>query len=816
MARRGSVIMISAHAPGEHNPTPFQGQPMINPGRSPVAAFVIDKAGCVTSWNEECERLFGYRADEILTQPYQLLLAQKVRAKPTQVASESLMHRVARRLRHSQGHEIPASLFLLPQTHYESEPGSRIALILPTRTSERKSQVSQFINSLAGPFYVVDEQGRFLLWNHTFADIVGKTARQLAQSPVTACFEAKDRDTVEHALREALRLGHTMVEVNLLAGDGAVVPYIFSCSRITLNRRHCVCGMGVEIAQRKNYEDMLRLRERAMQASFSGVMITRCTEEGNLIEYVNPAFERITGYTEQEVTGRDPSFMRLADADQAQTEKIRTAIQAREGTHVTMRNVKKNGEVFWNDLKIDPVVNTEGKVTHYVGLITDVTEFKQSEKHLAYMASHDPLTGLANRNLMREHLELAIMQAHRYRTLVALVFIDLDKFKAINDTFGHDTGDEVLKTIAQRLRSNVRESDIVARLGGDEFVLVLANQPSVESIADLIDRLHHNVCAAMPQLSEHLMPTISAGISIYPHDGNTVEVLMRNADAAMYHAKSLGRNNYQFYSPELHAAANSRLQQEAQLRQAIELGQLFLLFQPKLDCRSGTITGAEALVRWQHPERGVLTPESFLSLAEETGLILAIGDWVLGEACKAIPQFRAMGLPDFSISINLSARQLKQKGFIENVAQQLAHSGLPPACLELELTENQLMDDPEHMAHTLHQLKSLGVRISIDDFGSGFSSLSYLEKLPIDHLKIDASFVHGIGQDEKEPAIAKAVIALGHYLNAKVIAEGVETEHQYQFLRQHDCDEMQGFYFSEPIIVRPLKAMIRRSGMLPH
>lgn len=783
---------------------------MVRSNCRPLAAFVIDEAGRIASWNAACEQLLGHAADQVMQQPWEMLISSRPEGVGAAAANEPPTQ-VAHRLRHRNGSEVSATLSLFPQSSVAHTDATRIALILPVRSDDVSNHIKKLINSLPGPFYVIDARGRFLLWNKTLTEVLGRTARQLKQATALDFFQGADRALIAAKMTETLSEGYAVVEANLITKGGIQTPYIFTCSRIMLNRKSCVCGMGVEIADRKNYEEILRLRERAIQASHSGVLITRCDGENNIVEYVNPAFERITGYRADEVLGRDPGFMRAPKLDEQETEKVRVAVRARQGVHVVMRNKRKNGEVFWNDLKIDPVMNADGKVTHYVGVIADVTEAKQSESHLAYLASHDGLTGLANRTLMREHLERAILHANRHKHLVALVFIDLDKFKQINDTLGHDAGDEVLRTVATRLRASVRDSDIVARLGGDEFVLVLADQPNLDSIVDLVDRLHNSVAETVPFLSEKLTPTISAGISIYPYDGQDVKTLMRNADAAMYHAKSLGRNNYQFYSSELHAAANQRLQQEASLRTAVEQGQLFLLYQPRVDSRSGKILGAEALLRWQHPEHGLLKPDAFLPLAEETGLILRIGEWVLTQVCQSIKQFRAAGLADFSVSINLSARQLKQRDFISAIEAPLKAAGLSPACLEVELTENQLMENPAHSAEVLKQLKALGLSVAIDDFGSGFSSLSYLEKLPLDHLKIDASFVHDIGRGARDPAVAKAVIALAHHLNARVVAEGVETESQYKYLRQHGCDEMQGYYFSEPIIARPLQDLVMRS-----
>jgi diguanylate cyclase (GGDEF)-like protein len=377
----------------------------------------------------------------------------------------------------------------------------------------------------------------------------------------------------------------------------------------------------------------------------------------------------------------------------------------------------------------------------------------------------------------------------------ALAFLDLDNFKYINDTFGHDAGDVVLREIAGRLRASVREDDTVARVGGDEFVLVINDEPGATPVAELVERIRQSVGAPVQVDDNAVLPGVSIGVSLFPRDGDSAERVMRAADAAMYHAKTMGKNNCQFYSAELNQAMHDQLLLEASLSRAIQNDEMVVGYQPKVDLRSGKVVGAEALVRWSHPEKGVILPGRFIPVAEETGLIVPLGELVLTKVCETLRELRDDGATDFIISVNLSARQLRQRQFASRLGKMLAQYQVAPASLEFEVTESQLMDQPEHAVEALDQLKALGVRLSIDDFGTGYSSLSYLQKFPVDFIKIDRSFLGDIGLDGNA-VITRAIIALGHSLRLKVIAEGVETREQIAFLRDHDCDEAQGFYFS--------------------
>jgi len=439
-------------------------------------------------------------------------------------------------------------------------------------------------------------------------------------------------------------------------------------------------------------------------------------------------------------------------------------------------------------------------------------ERKRYQEQLEHQANYDVLTGLPNRNLLQDRLKRAVF-AQRDARPIAVVFIDLDHFKFINDSLGHTQGDKLLAIIAERLASIVREGDTVARLGGDEFVLVLNDQNKEDVIFRAMQRVLNKVSEPMTIDGQELYITCSAGVSLYPADAPDVETLLKNADVAMYRAKEHGRNNFQFYTPEMNDLANERLALEHSLRRALERNELLLHYQPKVNLETGMIVGAEALLRWQHPEWGLIAPERFIPIAEETGLIVQIGAWVIRTACNQARLWQDAGLPPVVMSVNLSARQFRQESFVKVVTQILHETGLKPEQLEMELTESMLMHNANAAISILAGLKSIGVRLSLDDFGTGYSSLSYLSRLPIDTLKIDRSFVQHIGdQDECDNGIlAQAIISLGHSLNLTVIAEGVETGEQLQFLKAHQCDEVQGFYFCKPTVAGEFAKMLAES-----
>ncbi len=427
-------------------------------------------------------------------------------------------------------------------------------------------------------------------------------------------------------------------------------------------------------------------------------------------------------------------------------------------------------------------------------------ERKRYQVQLEHQANYDALTGLPNRNLLHDRLRQAVY-AQRSPRNIAVVFMDLDHFKFVNDSLGHGTGDKLLKSMGERLRAVLREGDTVGRVGGDEFVLILNDQSNEEVIFRAMQRISAKVSESITIEGKELYVTCSAGISLYPQDGRDVDTLLKNADAAMYRAKEHGRNNFQFYTSEMNERVNERLSLEAALRRALERREFLLHYQQKIDLRSGAIIGAEALVRWNHPEWALVRPARFIPLAEETGLIVPLGEWVLHEACRQAREWLDQGLRPGVVSVNLSVRQFRQEGLVRSVSRILEETRLDPSQLEMELTESMVMQNVESAIATLQGLKSLGVALSVDDFGTGYSSLSYLKQLPFDTLKIDRSFVRGIGagEDPDEGAIAQAIISLGHSLRLKVIAEGVETDAQVRFLKRHGCDEVQGFLYGEPV-----------------
>jgi diguanylate cyclase (GGDEF)-like protein/PAS domain S-box-containing protein len=515
--------------------------------------------------------------------------------------------------------------------------------------------------------------------------------------------------------------------------------------------------------------------------------------------HVNPAFERITGYSAAEAIGRNCRFLQGDDTDQAELEALRTLLKEQKEGKVTLRNYRKDGSLFYNELHLAPVRSAKGHVTNYVGVLNDITETKRYEQELEHHVNHDALTGLANRHLLQDRLQQALFRAERRSLRCAVMFLDLDHFKLVNDGLGHPAGDQLLRKVAVELTNILRPEDTVARFGGDEFVLIATEVQDAAAVTEIVERIVSKLSTPMLIDGQDIAISASVGIAVYPLDGETVEELLKNADAAMYHAKAAGRNTFSFYSKEMNVSISAQFALKNKLSKAVEQGELVLYYQPQAGARDVVLVGCEALLRWEHPEMGRVPPDRFIPLAEETGLIVPIGEWVLSTACSYAARMRKQGADFGRVAVNLSARQFFQADLAQLVERILSESGLPPHCLELEITESMMMGNTDKVLRILSELKEMNIQLAVDDFGTGYSSLGYLRRFPIDRLKIDRSFIDDVPASQHDSTIAKAIISLAHNLNLSVIAEGVETRAQLGFLAENECDEIQGYLLSRPL-----------------
>ena len=694
-------------------------------------------------------------------------------------------------------------------------PGERTAIAAALKVSDARFRAISDASPLG--ILVSDELGNCIYTNEAYQKISGLTFEQALGSNWSLAIQPEDRQRVL-AEWSAAASGKTpfQSEARFLRSDGSVVWARLNAVAMRIGKSaHGNVQTVEDITARKAVEAQLRLAEEALFAEKERAQVTlnsigdavlTTNLEGRLT-YLNAAAEVMTGWSGEEARGRplaevfniiDGSTRQIA-ANPAQVAMAEDKVVGLAADCVLIR--RDGGESAIED-SAAPIHNREGRVVGAVIVFHDVSASRAMTLKMAHMAHHDFLTGLPNRALLTERLEHAMASANRRRKQTAVLFLDLDYFKHINDSLGHGIGDQLLQAVAERLSTCIRATDTLSRQGGDEFVILLADIEQAQDAANVGEKLL--AALALPQqIGDHeLHVTLSIGISIYPDDGKTAETLMKNADTAMYAAKASGRDNYQFFKAEMNAEAVRHLLIENNLRRALARGEFVLHYQSQIDLISGAMTGTEALVRWLDPDLGLLQPEQFIPIAIECGLIVPIGRWVLREACRQVKAWLDAGLPVVPVAVNVSAAEFRHKNFLAGVASILAETGLAPHYLELELTESSLMSDVEASLSVLRALKAMGLQLAIDNFGTGYSSLSYLRHFPIDTLKIDRSFVCALATTEGgegEAAFVGAVIGMGRNLKQRVIAEGVETLEQLTFLRARQCAQGQGFHFSRPL-----------------
>ncbi len=551
-----------------------------------------------------------------------------------------------------------------------------------------------------------------------------------------------------------------------------------------------------------------RLAATVFDAASEGIVIF---DPDYCILTVNQAFSRVSGYQPEDVIGRRVTDIASSRDARRHFQAIHQSLEQTGRWQGELVEARKNGELYPQWLQLNVVLDKAGKLSHIVGFFSDLSSRRAAEERMRYLAHFDELTGLANRSLFNERLREARERVRSGGRSLALLHINLDRFKLLNESLGHEIADQLLRHVARRLSSAMPEADTIARLSGDEFAVLFDGYSNLSSLARVTNRLLGKLRVPLSVAGHELVISASVGISLLSDSAREVSALVSQANMAMQHAKHLGGNNFQFFTQSLQASTLERLQLEIQLRRAVDEQQLQVFYQPKLCLRTGRLDSAEALVRWHHPQRGMVAPGEFIGLAEETGLISAIGEFVLRQACWQACEWQRQGMAPIRVSVNLSVHQLRQGKLVSLVRQVLEETGLAPQWLELELTESQLLDSVEHIILTFQQLRDLGVKLAIDDFGTGYSSLSYLRRFPVDYVKIDRAFISGLGDGTEDAAIIQAIISMAHSLGLKVVAEGVENQSQLEFLRSHGCDEVQGYLISRPIEATAMAGILLQS-----
>ncbi len=795
---------------------------------APDAMVVVNEEGEIVLLNLQAEKQFGYPRDELLGQKVTNIIpqgfAERLIADSTRTAAEALAQQIGTGIeltaRRKDGSAFPVEIMLSPM---ENDEGILVTAAIRD-ISVRKAAEEQLaqmegryrglLEAAPDAMVVVNEEGEIVLLNlqaekqfgYSRDELLGQKVTNIIPQGFAERLIADSTRTAAEALAQQIGTG---IELTARCKNGHAFPVEIMLSPLENDEGILVTAAIRDISVRKAAEEHLAQMEgryRGLLEAAPDAMVV-VNEEGEIV-LLNLQAEKQFGYPRDELLGqRVTNIIPQGFAERLIADSTRTAAEAlaqQIGTGIELTARRKDGSAFPVEIMLSPLENDEGILV--TAAIRDISVRKAAEAEalamtlkMAHAAEHDTLTGLPNRMLLKDRIGQAIVRADRHANKVAVLFLDVDGFKHINDSLGHPTGDELLKSIAQRLLGCVRASDTVSRQGGDEFVVLLSEIEQEEDTAILARRMLKQVMRTHTINERDLHITASIGVSVYPDDGGNAETLIKNADMAMYQAKEKGRQGYQFFMPAMNVRAVERQSIEEGLRRALERRELAVHYQPKIDLSSRRITGAEALIRWNHPTRGLVPPGQFISVAEECGLIRPIGAWVLREACKQTRTWADAGLPALTMAVNVSAMEFREDTFLEGVFATLSETGIDAHQLELELTESVLVKQAESAASILQALREKGVQVAIDDFGTGYSSLSYLRKFPVDALKIDQSFVRQISNGGDDTIIVTAIIALARSLKLRVVAEGVETAEELAFLLAQQCDEVQGYYFSRPV-----------------
>ncbi|EME71590.1 hypothetical protein H261_02976 [Paramagnetospirillum caucaseum] len=668
-----------------------------------------------------------------------------------------------------------------------------------------KSLIRAMLDSSTDGIVLLSPEGTILAVNAAASAIFEEDGEALPGRPVWNHLPAAVAEPMRRGVERVLTLGET-VESHHAIGARLFDVHMHPVANAA-GRHDRVAVFSRDVTQSHQRRQQLRKLETALEQAPVAVMIT---DSQGAIEYVNRAFVLVSGYSEDEVVGRNPRLLKSGETAATVYRDMWRRLAAGATWQGELCNRAKDGGLFWEYATISPIRDDDGTVTHFMAVKENITQRKETEQQLVHQATHDTLTGLPNRLLLEDRVHHAIEVAKREGRRVGLMFLDLDRFKIVNDSLGHVAGDQLLKVVSDRLRHTLRRSDTVARLGGDEFVVVLTHFQNSSELAEVAEK----ISAALDEpveLSGHKVHVgTSIGIALYPDDGDNFNSLMKDADAAMYRAKQKGRNTFCFYDSHMNDEALDRLKLEEALRRALVRGEFQLFYQPQVDLHTGLTTGVEALIRWNSPERGQVSPALFIPVAEESNLISMIGWWVLEESCRQIAAWREAGLAGIKVAVNVSGRQFLNHALVECISDLMAQYRVLPSQLEIELTESTVMAEPERAIEQLNRLREIGIQVSVDDFGTGYSSLSYLKRLPLSTIKVDRSFVRDVNNQSDNAAIVSAILGLADALDMSIVAEGVETEGEERHLKDAGCIKVQGFRYAKPMPADQLAQWMRR------